>query len=108
MYKSIILIGSLNIIKVSWIQQKATANPLTNSYQTKEFYYLKKSGEGRSSYQFYLYQGNNNSMQEKSKANIKAALGENYITKVDALEKVNLKAVIKMVVAFNKVHPIAS
>ncbi len=105
MYKSYIIKGKMNIIKVSWSEMKATANPMANSYQSKEFYYLKGMDEGSSYHQFYLYQGNNTSMQETSKANLKVALGKNYTAQIDALEKVNLKSVKKMVIAYNKLQP---
>ena len=104
MYKSYVVKGEMNIIRVSWIELKATANPMANSYQSKEFYYLKSNIEGSKYHQFFLYQGNNSSMQETSKANIEIALGKDYKDQVDALQKVNLKSVKKLVKAYNQPH----
>ncbi len=103
-YKEFVVKGSITIVRISWYKTQTNPNPMANSFRVRNYYYLKKENGGY--IQFYLYQGNQESMQQISRANLISVLGDDYKNQINQLKKVKLSAVKKLVKAYNESHSI--
>ncbi|TKB96206.1 hypothetical protein [Pedobacter cryophilus] len=103
--KKYLIKGNINLISINWLEIKASPNPLANSYQINDYYYLRKGKTGNTYYQFYPFKGGKIYMQEISRANLLAVFGEEYQSQIVALEKVTIKGVKKIVQAYNTKNP---
>lgn len=103
--KEYLMKGSINLVGIRWVEIKATSNPMANSYQINDYYYLRKGKIGNAYYQFYPFKAGKVYMQEISRANLLAVFGEEYKSQVEALEKVSISGVKKIVKAYNIKYP---
>lgn len=97
--------GSVNLLCIRWVEIKASSNPMANSYQVNDYYYLRKGKIGNAYYQFYPFRGGKVYMQEISRANLLAVFGEEYQTQISSLKKVTISGVKKIVQSFNLKNP---
>ncbi|QEK50513.1 hypothetical protein FYC62_01645 [Pedobacter aquae] len=100
-YKDYICKGKMNFVSFNWYSLKASSNPLANLAEGKTFYFLKKDTSGSYYQQIFLCKKSKKDLLQISKANLKAILGAKYNSHVDALKKISVSGVKKIVQQYN-------